>query len=75
MWFKLDDKFIDEIVRQGLVDTYVGLKRDIVRVKKGGLTAHVEDVDRWKQVLYAIDILGEWYFTDFEAAVKQRKKK
>jgi len=75
MWFKLDDEFIDEIVRQGLVDTYVDLKRDIVSVKKGDRLAHAEDVDRWKQVIYAIDILGEWYFTDFEAAVKQRKKK
>jgi hypothetical protein len=74
MHLELDDDFLDEIVCQSLVDTYVGLMRDLERVDKGQIDRAEEDVMLWKRVAYAIEILGEWYFSDFEAAVKKREK-
>jgi hypothetical protein len=75
MWFKADDDFIDEIVRQGLVDTYVGLMRDLEKVELKQINRSEEDIMLWKRVAYAIEILGEWYFSDFEDDVKKREKK
>lgn len=75
MWFNADEKFIDEIVRQGLVDTYVGLMRDLKKAKDGQINRDPEDIMMWKRVAYAIEILGEWYYTDFEAMVKRREEK
>lgn len=75
MWIKADDDFIDEIVRQGLVDTYVGLMRDLEKVELKQINRSEEDIMLWKRVAYAIEILGEWYFSDFESAVERREKK
>ena len=75
MWFKADDDFIEEIIRQGLVDTYVGLMRDLEKVELKQINRSEEDIMLWKRVAYAIEILGEWYFSDFESAVKKREKK
>jgi hypothetical protein len=74
MHLEVDDDFLDEIVCQSLVDTYVGLMRDLERVDKGQIDRAEEDIMLWKRVAYAIEILGEWYFSDFEAAVKKREK-
>ena len=75
MWFKADDDFIEEIIRQGLVDTYVGLMRDLEKVELKQINRSEEDIMLWKRVAYAIEILGEWYFSDFESAVEKREKK
>jgi hypothetical protein len=74
MHLEVDDDFLDQIVCQSLVDTYVGLMRDLERVDKGQIDRAAEDIMLWKRVAYAIEILGEWYFSDFEAAVKKREK-
>ena len=74
MHLEVDDDFLDEIVCQSLVDTYVGLMRDLERVDKGQIDRAAEDIMLWKRVAYAIEILGEWYFSDFDAAVKKREK-
>jgi len=74
MHLEVDDDFLDEIVCQSLVDTYVGLMRDLEKVELKQIDRAEEDVMLWKRVAYAIEILGEWYFSDFEAAVKKREK-
>jgi len=74
MHLEVDDDFLDQIVCQSLVDTYVGLMRDLERVDKGQIDRAAEDIMLWKRVAYAIEILGEWYFSDFDAAVKKREK-
>jgi hypothetical protein len=76
MFLELDDEFTDEIVRQGLLNSYFMIKRDLKRVADGGY-GHPEDVARWKEMLGAMETVGSWYFIDFEAAKKafNRKKK
>jgi hypothetical protein len=74
MHLEVDDDFLDEVIRQSLVDTYVGLMRDLERVDRKQIDRAEEDIMLWKRVAYAIEILGEWYFTDFDAAVKKREK-
>ena len=74
MILQLDDDFADDIVRQVLLETYVNLKNDIKNKKD----AHEDDIALWKKVVPAIEVLGQWYFYDFDsdvAAFKKRKKK
>ena len=74
MLLELDDEFADEIVRQGLLDSYFMIKHDQRRVKNG---AHMypEDIAKGEEVMAAIEVLGTWYFSDFEQAKKEYKKK
>ena len=73
MLIKLDDEFGDEIVRQGLLESYFMIQYDLKRVKQGAY-GHPDDIIKWKEVLAAMEIVGEWYFVDFEAAKKEYKK-
>lgn len=74
MFLELDDEFGDEIVRQGLLESYFMIKYDQKRVKEGAY-AHPDDIVKWKEVLAAMEIVGEWYFVDFEKAKKEFKRK
>jgi hypothetical protein len=74
MLLELDDEFADEIVRQGLIDSYFMIKHDQKRVKNGGYM-HPDDIAMSERVLAAIEVLGGWYFSDFEQAKKEYKKK
>jgi hypothetical protein len=72
MRIELDDEFVDELVIDGLVDTYVTLKRDIKRGK-----AHPEDLANWKQLVPAIKTVLEYYTypSKLEAKIKKAMKK
>jgi hypothetical protein len=74
MLLKLDDDFVDEIVRQSLMDTYIGLRSDLNRSAAGKMRSDPEDVEMWVKVATAIEVLGEWYFVDFNKDVLKRKK-
>jgi hypothetical protein len=69
MILELDDDFTDEIVRQSLVQTYVSLMNDI----KHNKNAHEDDVEIWKKITPAIEVLGTWYFLDFKGDVENYK--
>ena len=73
MLIKLDDDFSDEIVGKILIQNYINLKKDIKRAEKDRMWAHEEDLKMWKRVVYAIEILGEWYVYDFKGKVKEAK--
>jgi len=70
MILKLKDAFADEIVRHNLMDNYIRLKAEL-KTKKD---IHEDDIVAYKKVVKAIEVLGTWYFTDFEGDVKEYKK-
>ena len=74
MLIEIEPDFADEIVRQGLLESYFSIEYDLNRVKHG-YHAHPEDLARWQEVLPALEIVGNWYFHDFEKAKKEYKKK
>lgn len=74
MLIELDDEFGDEVVRQGLLESYFMIKHDQKRVKNGAY-GHPDDIAKWEEVLAAMEIVGDWYFNDFEKAKKEYKRK
>lgn len=75
MKLEIDMEIADDIARFSLIDTYINLKNDL----KKNSDLHEDDVQRYKKTVDAIEVLGEWYFFDFEHAVNEelakRKKK
>ena len=71
MILKVDDDFADEIVCASLVDGYLMIKSFLKNEKN----SHPEDVQSWKKLLPALETVGKWYMTDFDAAVKKASKK
>ena len=74
MWkmkVEIDDEFADEIVRGALMETYLNLSRDL----KSGKTLDDDDKEIYQNVVAAIEVLGKWYFYDFEGKVKEAKAK
>lgn len=70
MKIEIDDEFGDEIVRGSLMETYLNLSEDL----KSGKSLHDDDKEIYQNVVAAIEVLGTWYFYDFEGKVKEAKK-
>lgn len=70
MKIEIDDEFGDEIVRGNLMETYLNLSEDLKSDK------HLDDDDKeiYQNVVAAIEVLGTWYFYDFNGKVKEAKK-
>jgi hypothetical protein len=71
MILQVDDDFADEIVCASLVDGYVMVKSFLKNEKN----SHPEDIASWKELLPALETVGNWYMTDFADAVKKTSKK
>ena len=71
MMVEIDYDIADEIARQVLVETYVNLTNDIKNYKN----IHEEDLEMYKKVVAAIEVLSKWFFYDFELDVKNYKKR
>jgi hypothetical protein len=65
MKIKVDDELANKIFQNILMMDYQILKADI---KSDWI--HPEDQKTFKKYKKAIETLGDWYFTDFQAAVK-----
>ena len=70
MKIEIDDEFVDDIVRGGLMETYLNLSEDL----KSGKFLDDDDKEIYQNVVAAIEVLGTWYFYDFEGKVKEAKK-
>ena len=71
MILEIDDDFSDEVTVATLAQSYVGISD----MMKNGDSWHEDDVAAWKELLPAIKLVGGWYSTDFDAAIKKAKKK
>ena len=71
MEIKLDYDCVDKIVQQTLIETYVNLKFDI---KNANELTFEEDLKLWEDTVAAIEVLGKWFFYDFEAQIEEYKK-
>jgi hypothetical protein len=71
MIIKLDDDFTDELVGKVLIQNYISLKADIERAETRASWVHEDDVALWKRVVYALEILGDWYVYDFKGKVEE----
>jgi hypothetical protein len=70
MNLELDDDFADDITRINLAQSYVSISKML----KNGEGWHEDDVASWEKLLPAIEIVGGWYSTDFNADIKKAKK-
>jgi hypothetical protein len=70
MMIEIDDDFKDEIVGAEMIQNYLMVKEFL----KNEENSHPDDVASWKQLLPAIELVGNWYMTDFKGAVKKAKK-
>jgi hypothetical protein len=71
MIIELDDDFSDEITVANLAQSYASISE----MMKNGQKWHEDDIAAWKELLPAIKLVGGWYSTDFDAAIKKAKKK
>lgn len=70
MIIEIDDDYADAILISNLAQSYVGIQE---MMKTGGW--HEDDVEAWKELLPAMELIGNWYSMDFKAAIKEAKKK
>ena len=71
MKIEIDDDYADDIVAGTLAESYLRIK-DMMKNPKSW---HPEDVESWKTLLPAIELVGSHFCTDFKALVKKAKKK
>ena len=70
MMIKIDYDLADEIVRYGLMDTYISLTNDLKSTKN----IDEDDLKIWQETVAAIEVLGNWYFFDFKNELMNYKK-
>jgi hypothetical protein len=70
MLVEIDDDYAEDILVANLAQSYVNLKS----MMKNGGGWHEDDVAAWKELIPAMELVGNWYSTDFKAAVKAAKK-
>jgi hypothetical protein len=71
MNIEIDDDFVEDLVSKSMVDNYIMVKSFLKNQKN----AHPEDVQSWKELLPALELVGNWYTSDFDAKVKKASKK
>ena len=71
MILEIDDDFSDQIVVNVLADSYVSMKSML----KNGIVHHEEDIAAYNEVIPAIEVIGNWFSTDFAAELKKAKKR
>ena len=71
MIIEFDDELADEILVANIAQTYVRLEESL----KEPQYWHEDDIAHWKELLPAMKMVGEWYSTDFNEAIKQAKRR
>jgi len=71
MILEIDDDFSDQIVVNVLADSYVSMKQ----MMKSKVVHHEDDVAAYNELFPAIEIVGNWFSTDFAAELKKAKKR
>jgi hypothetical protein len=71
MKLEIDMEVADDITRCSLLDTYISLKDDL----KNKSNLHEDDKERYKKTVKAIEVVGDWYFFNFESSVKEEREK
>jgi hypothetical protein len=71
MKIEIDDDYADAILVGVLAESYVNLK-SMMKTKNSW---HPEDVDHWKKLIPAMELVGSHFSIDFKAAVKKAGKK
>jgi hypothetical protein len=71
MILEIDDDFSDQIVVNIFADSYVSM----TAMLKNGSLWHEDDVAAYKELLPAIETVGKWFSTDFNAELKKAKKR
>jgi hypothetical protein len=69
MKIEIDDDYADAIVVGNLADSYNGIKEMLTWPNN-----HEDDIAAWKELLPAMELVGNWYAIDFKAAIKAAKK-
>ena len=71
MKIEIDDDCLDGIIQAAIVENYVGMT-DVLKNHK----LHPEDKDAYENVIWALEILGNWYFQtgEFKKAVRKARK-
>ena len=70
MKIKIDDDNIDEIVVGALAESYNMLKN----MQKSKNSWHPRDIEHWKDLIPAIELVGSHFSTDFKKAIKKANK-
>jgi len=71
MIIEIDDDFSDQIVVNVLADSYVSMKAML----KNNMLWHEDDIAAYKEMLPAIETIGNWFSTDFADELKKAKKR
>lgn len=71
MIVEIDDDCADEILVANLAQSYISLTASL----KEPHNWHEDDVAHWKKLLPAMEMVGEWYSTNFKEAIKQAKRR
>ena len=71
MILEIDDDFSDQVVVNVLADSYVSIKSML----KNGIVYHEEDIAAYNAVIPAIEVIGNWFSTDFATELKKAKKR
>ena len=72
MKIEIDDDCLDGIMQGALVENYISLTNTLKKEKH----LHPDDKDAYEKVIWALEVLGNWYFTigEFKKAVKKAVK-
>jgi hypothetical protein len=74
MKIEIDDDVADLVVQESLVQTYIGLAKDLkLNAEKPGYIDS-EDAEIYRKVIDAIEVLGHWYFVNSEFQKRVKKK-
>jgi hypothetical protein len=71
MILEIDDDFSDQIVVNVLADSYVSMKSML----KNGIVYHEDDIAAYNEVIPAIEVIGNWFSTDFATELKKANKR
>jgi hypothetical protein len=71
MIVEIEDDNADAIVVASMAQIYVSLSESLKKPKKWD----EDDIAKWKELLPAIKLVGEWFSVDFEKEIKKAKKK
>lgn len=65
---------VDEIMEQNLIQTYNGLVDDVKRLRKHKKLPDYakEDLEQFKKLLEALDVVGAYFVYDFKKKVKKK---
>ena len=71
MIIKIDDDCADAILVASLAESYASISD----MMKNPESWHEDDVEAWKELLPAMELVGGWYSTDFKSEIKKAKKR